>query len=356
MNMLAYLGGRPAKLNGGILEFLGKFNDQPGIASTEETSAASKPAAKPKVLMLGGFGRSGSTLLERCLAQCEGFSGLGEVIHLWERGLQANELCGCSQTFADCSHWQHIGRLAYGGWNTIDSKTAVDDRLSVVRNRFIPELAGEFAVGKRRAARARLVTRLNKFYYAARQSTGAEILVDSSKHPAYAYLLRSLDIELSCVLVVRDPRGVAYSWSKVVKRPETGERMEDMPRYTVFESMVNWTSYSLLFHALTLLKVPVMTVHYEDFMREPKLTLERIARFSGAVWSGELLPTLDNNKVVLDIDHTVAGNPMRFKVGEVALELDEAWKTKMDRFERTVASVLSLPMRMAYGTGRILKK
>ncbi|MGP9031753.1 sulfotransferase [Glutamicibacter mysorens] len=338
------------------MEFLGKFDDQTGVENTGDRLASSHPAAKPKVLMLGGFGRSGSTLLERCLAQCEGFSGLGEVIHLWERGLLANELCGCSRTFADCGHWQDIGRLAYGGWDAVDPNTALADRLGVVRNRYIPELAGGFALGRRRGARARLVLRLNKLYLAAQQSTGADILVDSSKHPAYAYLLRSLNVDLRCVLVVRDPRGVAYSWSKVVKRPETGERMQDMPRYTVFESMVNWTSYSLLFHALTLLKVPVMTVHYEDFMRQPQRTLERIARFGGATFSGDLLPALDSGKIVLDVDHTVAGNPMRFKIGEVALRLDEEWKSKMTRTDRTLASILSLPLRVAYGAGRRLKK
>lgn len=335
------------------MEFVGKFDDQRAVKTANQMPEAKHPAARPKVLMLGGFGRSGSTLLERCLAQCEGFSGLGEVIHLWERGLHDNELCGCASAFADCPQWKAIGEAAYGGWDKVDTDTAIADRLGVVRNRFIPELAGQFALGRRREARARLIERLDRLYTAAKQTTGADILVDSSKHPAYAYLLRSLAIDLRCVLVVRDPRGVAYSWSKVVKRPETGDRMEDMPRYSVLESMVNWTSYSLLFHALALFKVPVMTVHYEDFVRAPQPTLEKIARFAGATY-GDLLPGLADGQVDLQVHHTVAGNPMRFKVGEVTLRLDEAWKTKMPRRDRVLASVLSYPMRMAYKAGGLL--
>ena len=335
------------------MELLGKFDDRHSMTTAGQTHEANQPVSRPKVLMLGGFGRSGSTLLERCLAQCEGFSGLGEVIHLWERGLHDNELCGCSSEFADCPMWTAIGAEAYGGWDKVDTNVAISDRLGVVRNRFIPELTGQFALAPRRDARERLIERLDRLYSAAKQVTGADILVDSSKHPAYAYFLRSLNIDLRCVLVVRDPRGVAYSWSKVVKRPETGDRMQDMPRYSVLESMVNWTSYSLLFHALALFKVPVMTVHYEDFMRTPHTTLEKIARFAGAK-SSELLPELTNGQIDLQVHHTVAGNPMRFKVGEVELKLDETWKSKMPRTDRAIASVLSFPMRVAYKAGKIV--
>ena len=39
---------------------------------------------------VGGFGRSGSTLLERVVAELPGVCALGEVLHLWERGVRRN--------------------------------------------------------------------------------------------------------------------------------------------------------------------------------------------------------------------------------------------------------------------------
>ena len=47
--------------------------------------------------------------------------------------------------------------------------------------------------------------------------TGTEIVVDSSKHPSLAFCLRTSDVDLRVVHVVRDIRGVAYSWSKTIR-------------------------------------------------------------------------------------------------------------------------------------------
>lgn len=339
------------------MDLLGKINGTRSVdPSIEDTSEVEGNTELPRVLMLGGFGRSGSTLLERCLAQCEGFTGMGEVLHLWERGLRDNELCGCNQPFDQCPYWRSIGHLAYGGWDKVHTEETISDRRTVVRNRFLPELMGQFAIGSRRAARTRLLEQLNKLYSAASLQSGSDILVDSSKHPAYSYLLRSARIDLRCVLVVRDARGVAFSWSKVVKRPETGERNEEMPRYSIFESMVNWTSYSLLFHALAIFRIPVLTVHYEQFMAEPTETIRRIAQFAGHTASAPLLPELKDKSVTLSAHHTVAGNPMRFKVGRVNLNLDEAWKIKMKRWDRIVATGLSAPLRAAYYLGNLFRR
>ncbi|MCW4466148.1 sulfotransferase [Glutamicibacter sp. MNS18] len=338
---------------------LGEINDRhkrPAVMRREAKqlrtlSGVAPPSSgqrRPRVLMLGGFGRSGSTLLERCLAQCEDFAGLGELLHLWERGLRDNELCGCGEPFGQCPVWQQIGQQAFGGWSVLDMDQAVSDRLGVVRNRFLPELIAQRGWGSRRIPRQRLLDNLQKLYEAADQSVAGRVLVDSSKHPAYAYLLRALDIDLRCVLVVRDPRGVAFSWAKVVKRPETGSRDEEMPRYSIPASMFNWTTYSLLFHALSLLKVPVLTVHYEHFMTDPRQTLLRIHRFAGLETAVDRLPSFTGRQIHLDAHHTVAGNPMRFKVGEIRLKLDVAWKEQMKGIDRFLASTLSLPLRLYY--------
>lgn len=338
------------------MDSLGEFNDQQQRAVSAPGPLPSPSLVegqrRPRVVMLGGFGRSGSTLLERCLAQCEEFVGLGELLHLWERGLRDNELCGCGEPFGQCSIWQQIGQRAYGGWSKLDAEQVVSDRLNVVRNRFLPELIAQRGVGARRIPRERLLQNLQKLYAAAAQSAGDKVLVDSSKHPAYAYLLRSLDIDLRCVLVVRDPRGVAYSWAKVVQRPETGSRDEQMPRYSIPASMFNWTTYSLLFHALTLLKVPVLTVHYEDFMSNPRQTLLRIHKFCDVEVSEQSLPPLTEQQIHLDKHHTVAGNPMRFKVGDIQLKLDIAWQEKMKGTDRFFAGALSLPLRLFYRLSR----
>ena len=67
------------------------------------------PTGPARVLYLGGIGRSGSTLLERMLGQIPGTCSLGEVVHLWARGIRDNERCGCGDTFHACPFWTSVG-------------------------------------------------------------------------------------------------------------------------------------------------------------------------------------------------------------------------------------------------------
>ncbi len=47
------------------------------------------------LLYIGGVGRSGSTLVERVLNEAPEVHAMGETHHLWERGITADQLCGC---------------------------------------------------------------------------------------------------------------------------------------------------------------------------------------------------------------------------------------------------------------------
>ncbi|MBT8240919.1 MAG: sulfotransferase, partial [Acidimicrobiia bacterium] len=60
---------------------------------------------KQPVLFIGGLGRSGSTLIERLLNEYPDVFAIGESVHIWERGLRDNELCGCGVPFDRCVFW-----------------------------------------------------------------------------------------------------------------------------------------------------------------------------------------------------------------------------------------------------------
>ena len=66
------------------------------------------------VLFIGGLGRSGSTLVDRVLGQTPGVCSVGELVFLWERGLLANERCGCGEPFDGCPFWKEVGVRAFG--------------------------------------------------------------------------------------------------------------------------------------------------------------------------------------------------------------------------------------------------
>lgn len=317
--------------------------DRVGQIATELIGDPTRP--RPNVLMIGGAGRSGSTLLERCLAQVPGVTGVGEAVHLWERGLSENQLCGCGEAFGACSTWAQVGQSAFGGWDRLDAEEAFTDRRLVVRARHIPGIVLGGLRPEWRLRRARLLRRLNRLYAAVQDLEGSELIVDSSKHPAYAYLLRSASVDLRCVLVVRDPRGVAHSWAKTARRPEITDGDRNMPQYSSTKVVVDWVSYRLLLQVLRTLGVPLMTVRYEDFVSSPREVVGAVLRFSGLDPTTADLTHLGPDAVTLGLHHTVAGNPMRFRTGEVAIRADEAWRTELPPGPRAWVSLLTAPFR-----------
>src|SRR4029078_5765586 len=73
-----------------------------------------------RVLFIAGWGRSGSTLLDRILGQVPGVFSAGELRHIWQRGVGEDRLCGCGEPFASCSVWRKVSEISFGGWEELD--------------------------------------------------------------------------------------------------------------------------------------------------------------------------------------------------------------------------------------------
>ena len=77
---------------------------------------------KVKVLFIAGSGRSGSTIIERILSQIKGFTSVGEICFIWDRGIIENNLCSCNKPFNECEHWGAILENAYGDLRGINAE------------------------------------------------------------------------------------------------------------------------------------------------------------------------------------------------------------------------------------------
>ena len=224
---------------------------------------------QPRVLLIAGSGRSGSTLFERMLGSVDGVTPLGETVHLWERGVRDDELCSCREPFSTCPFWSAVGREAFGGWDQLDVHEIVTLRNAVVRTRHVPALLASSPSSGWRLRRDHLARLVGALYRGVQVVSGARLLVDSSKLVAYAALLRHAGVDLHCVEVVRDPRGVAYSLGKSVPRPEALDD-DEMHRQSPVESSLWWTAFDVLFRAMAVRGTPVSTVRYEDFIADPR--------------------------------------------------------------------------------------
>lgn len=302
-----------------------------------------------KVLFIGGLGRSGSTLVERLLNELPQTIAVGETVHLWERGLRDQERCGCGQLFADCEHWTRVGETAFGGWDKLDLDRIIDLRWSVDRSRRLPQILRALRSGEIGSDQQVYLDHLRAVLLASADvAGGAEVILESSKHLSTAALL-SLDpaLDVRVLHLVRDPRGVAYSWTKQVKRPEADDQL--MPVYKPSRTAGRWVSDNLGFQRLAAEGVPTLTLRYEDFLAQPAGTLASITQLMGLDQPVEF-PFLEGDKARLVTPmHSIAGNPLRFGGDELVLRLDDAWRTNLDPSAQRVVTTICRPVLGRFG-------
>ena len=304
-----------------------------------------------RVLYIGGVGRSGTTVLERALGELPGYHVLGETVHLWQRALMDDELCGCGRAFSACPFWAAVGERAFGGWDRVDPAEVLGLKLAVDRNRYIGRLAAPRLPAEVAARVARYVGMYRRVYEAVAEITGARVVVDSSKHASLAFCLRwDPQLDLRVLHAVRDARGVAYSWTKGTRRPEaTSGQTSFMPTYSPTSTALRWDLYNSAFGLLARRGTPTRRVRYEEFVADPRGVLAGVAEFAGAPVDDAGLAFATDTTVELTAQHTVSGNPVRFTTGPVALRRDEAWRTELPAGQRRAVSLLASPLLRHYG-------
>jgi hypothetical protein len=301
------------------------------------------------VVYLGGFGRSGSTLVERMLAAAPGWVNVGELVDLARSVARTDELCGCGVQFSRCPRWTQVGEVAFGGWTEDVLERLAELQRAAARQRHLPRLLGSRrppseALSDLRAAFARI-------YLAVAEVTGARVIVDASKGPALGQALAGAPgIDLRMLNVVRDPRAVAWSWNRRVERPHTASGGGQMWRIPAPRAAAQWTTLQLEMEAIAGVgRVPTARLLYEDFVVDPVGSLVAATAALGVALTPTDLPRVDEGRVELGPSHGLAGNPGRFRSGTLELRRDDGWTREMPSMDRAVVTALTLPLLKAYG-------
>lgn len=284
-----------------------------------------------RVLFIGGYGRSGSTLLDRILGETPGIVSLGEVRHLWREGLVENRRCGCGKPFRDCEFWGVVLDRAFGPAGP-DVELIRALQLRVDQWWRLPTLAR----GAESPELHDYADALGAVYSAVAEQTGARVLVDSSKDVSHGYVLRHVHtgMQLLVLHLLRDPRATAYSWQRHKQNPGSGTEMD---RWPAWQTAVEWNVINAGVAALRHLGVPYLRLRYEDFMAEPAESLDRIFAFIGMNAAGAVD---DARTVHLSSSHTAAGNPDRFRSGDTVLRMDAEWQRAMSARDRLTVTGL----------------
>jgi hypothetical protein len=178
--------------------------------------------------------------------------------------------------------------------------------------------------------------------------TDARVVVDTSKRPQDAAIYAMLPgIEHYVLHIVRDPRGVVYSWRRRKSfRSDSGIRT--MGTRSLPSSVRAWLLNSIGAELLRrrLDKTRWMHLRYEDFAADPRSSVESILRFLG---TGEMPPFDGKSTVTLHPNHIVAGNPSRFTTGAVTVKVDNEWRNGLPRRDQLLVQLVTAPLMMRYG-------
>lgn len=305
---------------------------------------------KVKVVFIGGYGRSGSTLFDRMLGQVEGFVSVGELGNIWERSFGENQLCGCGKPFKACAFWGAIVEEAFGGFDKVDAQEVYALKRSVERMRYIPRLVfPHFRTPEYRKLLSEYTEILDRLYKAIRSVSGSTYVIDSTKDPPYGFVLSTLPgIELHVAHLVRDSRAVAYSWQRKKRRPEIHWKEEYMPKYSAIKSSWEWGLWNVLVHFLGFHASHYVLLRYENIVKQPR---QALLDFLGKMGVLEVAPTqhfIDNRSLTLRVDHTVSGNPIRFTQGTIEVRPDTEWQHKLSASQRTLVTALTWPLLLKY--------
>ena len=310
------------------------------------------PDDSVKVIYILGWVRSGTTLLDTMLGELDGFFSSGELRYIWDRGLQQGYLCGCRRELQWCPVWSSVLERAFGprALSELDAEKLTRDRFHVMRTHRLP--------GNLRRRRPGpfgwpplddYTTAMKRLYGAIRDVTGARVVVDSSKFAQDAAVLRLLDgVEPYFVHMVRDARAVAYSNLRVKTSQPDPRQPVDMERMSPFRSALRWSRFNIAAEAVRLRSGSGRSIllRYEDVISDPRRSIERILAMTGV--RAEMSMFVDDHTVRLGENHTIWGNPSRFRRGETPLRLDDEWTTQFDVIGRRLTGAVALPLLLRY--------
>lgn len=301
-------------------------------------------AGSTKVLYVAADEHSGTDVLERLLGGIDGVVVLGEVAHLWHRGLASNEACGCGRPFHECDFWSSIGEKAFGGWDQVDLRHVLRLKAEVDRQRRLTRTVRRWPAAEQRRRIVEYSEYYRRIYDAAAELTGAELIVDSSRlAPTAAALSHNRHIDLRLLHLVRDSRAVVHSRSRAVAT------LHEQPR-TTSEVARQWVRHDLTMRGLAYRGIKAVPARFEDVLTDPAAELARFWR--ELTLPGEPLVPVSDGELELRPLHAVAGYPLRFEGGHLQLEPDDSWRAQLPPGQRRLSLALTYPVLRRHGYPR----
>jgi len=305
---------------------------------------------RQSILYIAGYGRSGSTVLERILSAHPELEGLGEVEYLTRSPDIHTSVCGCGRPLQECPVWGPA----------LASLEAEFDFAAVRRTQNSADAwrPGASTTLARSTSQAVELPPLYRLFLSHLFEQLAEVvspevryLIDSSKTARENFLrpfsLQAAGARVKMIHLVRDGRGCMWSYmSKGSNRRIENDLDPHVPAAALRASL----SWNLANRAAELFgrKNPgrYLRLRYEDLVADPEASLRRLEDFLEVDLSeerrrlaeGETFPPV----------HQVAGNRLRHEA-VVRLMPDTAWQTQLPSHARALFWAVNWARSARYG-------
>ena len=305
------------------------------------------PRKPVRVIFIAGSVHSGSTILDIVLGNHPELQGTGELSNL-HKVWQKNHYCSCGVKVQACPFWSDVVQM----WREELNGDALTDygqlQVRYEKSRSIAFIAVAALFGSHSFERYR---RYNfGLFSAIKNVSGKSILVDSSKRPIRALALSLVSgIDLRVIHLVRDGRGVAWSFSQSrAKNAQAGVQRDTRPR-NVIRVAVTWAITNLITEYVCkwIGTDRCVRIRHEDLVAQPQQFLELI----GETFSIDLssLGKLLDSRKPLDPGHIVAGNRLRMKEEIILKNESDSWRFKLPPLKRRTFGLVCARVLRRYG-------
>jgi len=291
---------------------------------------------RPKVIYIMGCGRSGTTILDIILGNHSGFLSLGELnnaMDAWNK----KRICSCGVPIRQCRIWKNVGNIFFsndsGGehYRIANYQNDIERQISIINHilgLYDPSMIHEYH------------SYIYNIFRLLKESSSAKAVIDSSKSVGRALaLLKNAKIDVQIIHLVRDPRGVYFSFQK--KNLIT-------PTKNIWSLVVYWNGVNFL-ASLARLRFgdkKVLRVRYEDLISNTDKTIDKIGDFIKEDLSDVKIKLRD--EVSMERGHIASGNRIREQKIPLKLQPDFEWMKRLKLHQRIIIATHCSPLMIAY--------
>lgn len=299
------------------------------------------------IVYIAGAGRSGSTILDLILSEGKGIISLGEFRQFWKTFIKKRALCSCNKSYCNCELWRYIIKDIFGKYEF--NETEIDYYYNI--QKIIERTPILNSIKQKKYFKTfhreiqEYIEFMREIYDKVFIHTRNPIIIDSSKLPHYLLILKKLPFEIKLIHLIRDPRGVAYSWTKSKFDFSINDYMK---RHHPFTSSRMWIFYNLAIERLKSYFDNRTLLKYEDFCLNPKQAIQKIYKDLNLPYFN--MPNIANNKIVVfqKEKHLIGGNPVRFSLNEILINEDREWIYNLSIKHKILVTIMTLPFLLKY--------